>query len=420
MAIRIISPQYSFVRFSDQHLDAPHWLDTQAPGAELPFILPVAHVSDYAFQWIAETDTVQEADDICNSMGGPGGGPFLMIVPGVGLTDPITKAIWDANAAIHVSEDVILNLGGGRWRLSPTQVLFYTPMLPDISGVPCGSCFQILFANNNIFDYGYAVSNWFNNICTDTDYTTVVEYYSDIDEVDFNYCADPGIKNRARLPIYMTRPLFPEEEDTYRLSSGKYKVNKSVVRKSYEVVTDQMAYWTVESLRAVFIHEFVFFETNTQVPQTILYEGEVTKDGAFVPNYVDYKNFPLATVEFRVNATDFQMNKNNCGVCPPPAYGLNAVDNHIAESTYTVNSIFQYDLINWIQTDCCSNPTFEITFVDPIYVQVANMVGTVLTIGSSAGWPPPPSGLIASDIVVVTVRCGSLTDTITSRIIWGA
>lgn len=406
MAYRIISPEFSFVRFSDQHLDDLNWMDEQLPGAELGIILPVNTASDLAFQFIIEADTSAEIDDICNSTGGPGGTAMLTAYPGGGLGETITEAEWDSIVSTYTPAEVIADLGGGRIRLSDTQVFFYIPAINIPAGIECGDCFQLIFAPNNLFDYGFYVSNIFNYQCDNTDYTSVIEYYSELDEADFLYCVSPVVKNRVRLPIYLTRPTFGEDEEVYKVSSGRYRRPKVDVRKVYEVITDNFPAWIIENLRAVFIHDYVFIEDDPALPQTMPYRGEIAKEGAFEPQYTDYQNYPLARVAFKVVAVDFQLKKNNCGECADYS-GMITTDDHTMDidpgTPYTV------DLFALTDSPCCDPVTWTLETWNPDYLAatpVVNYGGGIfanITFTTKASY----TVTIAEILATVRVSCGS-------------
>jgi len=391
MAYRIISPEFSFVRFSDQHLDDANWLESMLPGAELGFILPANHPNDFAYQFIVEADTEAEIDDVCNSNGGPAGAASMVVYPGGALPETISLSEWNTITGTYTADEVIAGMGGSRIRISATQVFFYVPSipLPTDGTIGCGDCFQLIFAPNNIFDYGFFVSNVFNYQCDNTDYTSVIDYYSELDEAGFLYCIAPTVKNRARLPIYLTRPTYPDVEESYRLSNGRYKTSKSQVRKIYEVITDNFPVWVIECLRAVFIHDSVFIEDEPTLPQTMPYQGEIVKEGAFDPQYVPYQNFPLANVAFKVVAVDYGLSKNNCGECTDYSDTMTVTDGTVG--TAAPGTVYNVDLSALVDT-CCSPTAYSVYFIDARKVASAIIAGTIVTITTKnpflAGPPP--------------------------------
>lgn len=405
MAYRVVTPQFSFVRFSDQHLEDADWMENQIPGAELGIVLPVSHVNDFAYQFIVETDTEAEADDICNSDGGPAGNPVIMGVPGASLGPTLTQTEFNTLASSYTYESVIMEMGGGRYRLDNTHVLFYVPRI-SLVDVPCGSCFQMVFAPNNNFDYGFYVSNIFSYQCDNTDYTSVIDYYSDLDEAGFYYCISSDIKNRARLPLYLTRPTYPDEEEEYRLSNNRYKKRKVDVKESYEVVTDNLPVWVIRCFRAVFLHDYIFIEDEPTMPQPMLYKGEIAKDGAFEPQYVTYKNYPLANVKVKVLAVDFVLQKNNCGECADYSDLVTTSDLDI--NPLLSSHTYHVDLFALTSAECCDPVTYSITSYNTAYLASAPVINVTPGISADLVFTTKPSftaGHVAS-LVLVSASCG--------------
>lgn len=405
MAYRVITPQFSFVRFSDQHLEDANWLDDQLPGSELGIILPACHVNDFAYQFVVETDTEAEADNICNADGGPAGYPVIMSVPGASLGPTITQSEFNTLSSSNTYEGIITDMGGGRYRLDETHILFYVSRLTMLN-VSCGECFQMVFAPNNLYDYGFYVSNIFHNQCNNTDYTSVIDYYSELDEAGFYYCIASNIKNRARLPLYLTRPTYPDEEEVYQLSNNRYKTRKSTIRKSYEVETDTMPSWIIECLRAVFIHDFVFIEEEPTIPQPMWYQGEIEKDGAFDPQYIDYKNYPLAKVKFKVFAVDFNIQKNNCGECADYSDLISTTDLDI--NPLTSATPYTIDLGALTVADCCDPVNYTLSSYNTTYIASAPIINVFPGVNANVTFTTKPSfppGHVAS-IMLIVAHCG--------------
>src|SRR5690606_11511832 len=260
--------------------------------------------------------------------------------------------------AIPTSGTTAGALNAERYRLSDTEVLFYFPKI-TLGELTCGQCFQL----GLIFD-GYdvniaAISNALNYVC-DTDYTTVIDYTSAQDEAGFVYCVSPSIKSRVRLPLYLTRPTFPEEETEHRLSSGAITITKAVVRKVYEVMIEAMPIWALEALRAVCLHDEAFTDVSPQMPQTLPDEGEIVKEGGYEIEWADFMNYPLGRPKFKVSATPFLLKKNNCGECVDYS-DLLFVPGAILQPV-TSNTTYVVDLNTYIGADCCSPLSTEIDY----------------------------------------------------------
>jgi hypothetical protein len=365
MPYQITTPEFSFVRLSDQRLNAVDWRENQIPGSELGIILPVNHEDDVAFQVLVTTDTVAEADDICAL---PYDQSALIISPGAALpANPTFTQIQDALATPGANAGNFEELNASRFRISDTEIIYFFPKIASPSSLNCDQCFQIIFTLSAVSNFGpNAASNPFIYRCTDTDFTSVLDYYSERDEAGFAYCLGPEMKNRVRLPVYLTRPTYPDDEEIHRNSAGLVRIRKSQVRKLYEFVTDQFPNWAVESLRAVFMHDFVFIEANSAVPQVMNYEGQIVKEGSFEPIYVDYKNFPLATVNLKVNAVDYNLQKNNCGLCGDYSSAITTTDYFL--SPVGPSATYIIDLGPLFDAGCCAPVSFVIDHYQTNYI----------------------------------------------------
>lgn len=401
MAITIITSPYAFVRFSDQHLDDADWYESRLPGHSIGYTLPVAAYDDLAFQFIAETDTALEADGLCATVFDD---LSIAVVPGSSLGPTLTPAAFNSLPAGAYATGT--QLGVERYRLNDTHVLYYVPRIPQFEGgslVACGECFQVA-VNLHILDdtIGAAVSNVFRYRC-DTDYTTVFEYASAQDESELIYCVSPSIKTRVRLPVYLTRPTLPEDETEHRSSDGSTRIIKSIVREVFEVVTDQMPVWAAKSMRAMWLHDDV--ETDTSLiaaAQTITYKGEVVKEGPFELQHVEYLNYPMATVKFKVSASPFMLKKNNCGECVDYSDLLGVED--ITILPYSPDTTYIYDLSTVTDADCCSPLSFAIDYYQTSYIDTISIVGATLTLHTRSSYlpaTPPP-------FVRVKVSCGGI------------
>lgn len=173
MAIRIISPTNSFVRFSEA------CSTTDCNFGSVEFNLPVADSEDVSFQWVIETDTEEEADALCTQ---DGSGIEVSLVDdcayGAGLID-----------FTELPE---------RFRLSTTQILFNWqhgfpgfpgPILPE-------QCFKIRVTVDGV----QFCSNCFQRVI-ETCYTSVLEYGNDEDAFGFKYCAGGAVPSGGDTPV---------------------------------------------------------------------------------------------------------------------------------------------------------------------------------------------------------------------------
>lgn len=167
MAITIISPENSFVRFGEAAADA------LCLWGNINFCLPIYAEDDWYFQWVVE-GTESEIDSLCTQSG-----------------DEITVSL--VNDCLG---DILLTFAEHpeRIRLSETQVLYnwrsgFTGFADVIS---VGECFkvQVTIAAT---PYGYpeeeitSCTNCFERIHSDC-FTSVLEYGNDEDAFGFKFC----------------------------------------------------------------------------------------------------------------------------------------------------------------------------------------------------------------------------------------
>lgn len=167
MAISIISPTNSFVRFGEAAADA------LCLWGNINFCLPIYAEDDWYFQWVVE-GTESEIDSLCTQTG-----------------DEITVSLVSdclAEPLITFAEKP------ERIRLSTTQALYnWRSSFTGFAGVVAvGECFkvQVTIAAT---PYGYpaeeltSCSNCFERIASDC-FTSVVEFGNDEDAFGYKYC----------------------------------------------------------------------------------------------------------------------------------------------------------------------------------------------------------------------------------------
>lgn len=171
MAVRIISPKFSFVQFNESStIENCIW----DPMVE---VLPVVEDSDIWFQWYLETDTKAEADALCGDQG---------TIVRVGIANSCA----DGNL-------ITFSALPERYRIDDTHVLYnWVHGLPAFQSViDDGECFIIKIAVNvipiTIFCSG--VFKRFSDSC----HTSVLEYGNDDNFADFNYCGGVSIDQTA-------------------------------------------------------------------------------------------------------------------------------------------------------------------------------------------------------------------------------
>lgn len=385
MAINIISPEFSFVRFNDQHIDIYDWYESQEAGAEIHFSLPVYANTDLQFQFIVETTTKSEADILCSRNMGD---DFLVsIYKGTPKTSAVFSDMHDSWAGSDISI-------AQRLRLNDTQILYQVGPQPDFLGeVEINECFQIGIFISNISDggtttyYVSAISNQFYKIAN-TRHTTLFEYYSETDVAGYIYCISQSLKNKIRLPLYLGAPKYPEEESIYRKSDGASVITKASVRKVFEVTTDSLPIWIIEALRAVLLHDTVLVNTRS-------YNGEVVKEGEFAIEWDEFMNYPHATVNFKLAADNFLAKKNSCGDC-------DNYDSPISFSIPTITLVVgtnQNAVINFDE-HCCSPLKLSVDYYMASRVNNVTMSGTTInwhTISPTLPESPQPLFRIKAD-----------------------
>lgn len=164
MAIRIVSPRFSFVQFdqSDIVQSCSH------PGGST--CLPVYQHDDVAFQFVIQTDTEEEADALCT-------------LDGSGVDIGLVK---------NCADDLILEFveKAERYRISPYQVLFNWPHgFPGFTDViNLNECFYVkIVVGENTF-----CSNCFRRVYDDC-YTSVIQYGAATNQFGFSYCAGEAV-----------------------------------------------------------------------------------------------------------------------------------------------------------------------------------------------------------------------------------
>lgn len=164
MGVSILAPSGSFVQFTSMTRQHPVY-------GPVNMNLPVYNDDDVAFQFVIETDTAEEADEIS----------------GIGvnaLTIGLVSATLYEPLLIEFSEEP------ERYRISPTQILYnWTHGFPQFSEViGVGECFKVRVEVELDGTSHYFTSNSFERIGDDA-FTSVIEYGNEDNAYGFNYCA---------------------------------------------------------------------------------------------------------------------------------------------------------------------------------------------------------------------------------------
>ena len=173
MAISIISPENSFVRF-DEATTSPLCI-----WGDVNYCLPVYEAEDIYFQFIIQ-GTELEIDSLCTQS-----------------NSSVTVSLF--NECGGDTEYITFSERPQRVRLATTQVLYNWShgFVGFPFNIPVGGCF-VLQVQIDATPYGYPeevatfCSNCFERIGNNC-YTSVIEYGNDEDGFDFKYCAGGAV-----------------------------------------------------------------------------------------------------------------------------------------------------------------------------------------------------------------------------------
>lgn len=166
--IRVLSPQNSFIQMGGTGTI------TSCNFASINLCLPVYQDDDIYFQFIAQTDTAEEADELCD----------------------LTNSLVDVGIARACGEEfsLLFTQKPDRYRISETQILYNwsygLPGFETVAGV--GDCFVIKVIVNEI----EACSNCLQRIGSDC-HTSVLEYGNEDNAFGFNYCGSGAVEESA-------------------------------------------------------------------------------------------------------------------------------------------------------------------------------------------------------------------------------
>lgn len=159
------------------------------------------------------------------------------------------------------------------------------------------------------------------------------------------------MKNRIRLPFYITRPQFPTTREVFTNSQGVTKAYSATIRKTYQGVTDSLPKEWHEKLVIALNHKDVTIEG-------VNFTTGIAMDSDYEIDWEDFLDNPIAPANFTVTSTPFRAISNNCMTCEE-VQQLSLEDDYTDE-IFEENAEVQYPY-PVIQNDtiCCS--PFEIT-----------------------------------------------------------
>jgi hypothetical protein len=178
MAAIVTQPDHSFVRFGADYHETCN-------DNDVIFNLPMVYHDDVAFQFIIQTDTDAEADEL-TSVGSPA------VRVGITSQDPAIAA-WLKDYTATQPE---------RFRIGPRRVLYqWDAGAPDFeSVVAIGKCFRFVVTVTISTGTITGISNKFERIASDC-YNTLLEYSADKNQFGFVYCGYYDESDGGSIPV---------------------------------------------------------------------------------------------------------------------------------------------------------------------------------------------------------------------------
>jgi hypothetical protein len=126
----------------------------------------------------------------------------------------------------------------------------------DLNNVfQCNECFRIVIADEG--GIVQTASNLLQYTC-DTAYSSVIKYR--LDEAGFGWDCPTGW-NSVRLPVYLTNPQFPQEQEVYKRKNGSRKVLFAEISKDYTLLTDYLHEEWHQKLVIALSHDEVYIDS---------------------------------------------------------------------------------------------------------------------------------------------------------------
>lgn len=294
MAIELVSPKYSFIRFAEEPLEEGCCDDNDV------FLLPLVEETDCYFQVIFNCADAIEAGAVMTMANED----FrLMLLRGTS-NDPgdIPDIIKDFTG----EEGLFFE----RYRTGETTVvaLWKNPLTDILNLIDCDECFQLaLQADIPENDVILAISSPFKRYCDDCD-LNVFEYYGEEDYTEFIYCNVVEPVNRVRLPIYFRQPQYPEEKGQYVLSDGSISTQYSNIGKEYGALVDFVDDTVHGKITTMLGHDFCYIESKR-------YTGFFNKKDDYAIAWDEDDQYCLAQSTFKAIANPHAVRNSNCADC---------------------------------------------------------------------------------------------------------
>lgn len=389
MAFILKNPPHSFVQFGLEQFeksDCENCLDE--------IHLPITEASDIAFQLMLEFDSVAELDTAFAA------NDFNNIKLFLIEKDCITAGAYTPTVFYDFSTVTLLF---DVYRVSSTQVLLYwSHGLTPIGLLSFEQTFRFALQIPIGSTLIEVPSNCFFKSAVDC-FTSVLEYSCDENSYGFIYCVD-DIPNIVRLPTYISKPQFTDEESIYVKSDGAVQVLKSVTKKEYEGKTDYLNQGLHEKLKIAITHDNVNIKSQ-------YYSGGIRK----IANYeIEWQNFePInnSPAKYKVLATPYFARNSNCQECDAYVYSC---DIHCVISAFHLGGsspkTYQIDFTNvgLVPVSVLLATSLDgITWSAPISVTVDTLTQKVYGFGEN---------FATSHYVKITPVCSYLTTAATPTI----
>lgn len=385
MAISIISPQFSFVKFKKSYSmdEANNWEHTLAPGKYIDWPLPIQDVGDLRYMFKIIAPTLDDQVAICDWVGSTTGFS-LSVIPGIhtavaGFGYPVTQ-----------------NLQATWVRISETEwIVFVEQPLPGTfeANIAIGDCFQLRLAYAGT---EFWISNPFMRVADDG-YTTSFLYRCENDQYGFWYCHYPHASgmfyNKVRLPMFFGHPGYLEDKAVYNKANGQQRVRKNTITGTWQVKSDMMPKWAHDCTLIALGHEDFISESiaHWDSVKNAWQPYKVKKEGEYKPDYEDYIGFPMATVDFKVLEEYFLGNVgkyDNCNICADISRFAPMLTQTEETLNYSKCEPFVLGLDPYVQG--CSGPTtYSVLYFNSARVATHTMFpngNLQFTIGSGSGW----------------------------------
>lgn len=172
-------------------------------------------------------------------------------------------------------------------------------------------------------------------------------------------------KNKIRLPVYFSKPQYPDETQVFDLADGTTKILSSITRYVFQAESDYMSDRMHRRLKIALTHDSVFVESDNYVGLMRM------APNSYKINWPDFLGYPLGKSEFEAQVTPFQVANDNCQTCEE-AIQLGLVDDTLpdplAEGVPDTINVFTNDsiycspitaIITWFNTDYLTNATID-------------------------------------------------------------